>query len=388
MERVTLQRIFQRHYPAYRERHVLPRYLIAAADAIMNCRTSAMGRHVWKCAQGHIVDVWYNSCKHRSCPQCAHIQMERWLELQTSKLLACAHFHVIFTIPEALNALWAYNARAMADIFFHAVRDTLFEMLANPKHLGARAGLLAALQTWGRDLSRHPHMHCLVPAGGLGEDGRWIALRNPKFLLPGMAVAALFRGKFLAMMRDALEECALHLPPGMGEQQVSNLLNRLGRDRWHVHVCEPYSHGEGVVKYLARYIKGGPIANGRLTSDDGDAITFSCKDTRDGKTRLICLAPEDFLSRILQHVPPPGLRCFRAYGIYYRGNRHLLDISRAHFGQGPVRDPEFLPFEQFLARKGAAKDFTCPECGGPAVTVEAHYRGRARGIPEPRRQAA
>ena len=176
MALVTLQTIFQDAFPAYEQRHALPAHVRRAAHALMQCRTAALGGHIQACPDGHVARVWYNSCRHRSCPQCAYLQTERWLALQRARLLACDHYHVIFTLPHELNPLWLANVPVMTTLLFQAVRDTLSTLLADPKYLGAQPGILAALHTWSQTLVLHPHVHCLVTGGGLTADGSWKAL--------------------------------------------------------------------------------------------------------------------------------------------------------------------------------------------------------------------
>ena len=388
MNSVTMQEIFTKYFPVYLMTHEVPPSQLRAADAIMKCRTSAMGYHKSKCAQGHVIDIHYNSCKHRACPQCARIQIERWLDKQRSRLIKCAHYHVIFTMPQQLNVFWVYNATLLADFFFCAVRDTLFKMLRNPRHLGAHPGLLACLQTWGRNLSLHPHIHCLVTAGGLNELGEWVSLRHPGFLLPGKAVAAVFAGKMLSAIRCAIHAGQLKLPEGMHEQQALDLLNKLGQAQWNVHICERYAYGEGVVTYLASYIKGGPISNRRLISSDATGVTFHYKDHHDKKTKTMRLNHEEFIRRILSHVPEVRLRTFRSFGLYYRQNKDLLNRSRRYFSQPPVQDPGFLSADEFLKRKGIQRRLTCPICGGGVAIIEKHYKRRARSVLVPARKAA
>ncbi len=171
MALVTLQTIFQDAFPAYEQTHPLPAHVRRAARAIMQCRTAALGGHVQACPDGHMARIWYNSCRHRSCPQCAYLQTERWLALQQARLLACDHYHVIFTLPHELNPLWLANVPVMTTLLFQAVRDTLGTLLADPKYLGAQPGIIAALHTWSQTLVLHPHVHCLVTGGGLTPDG-------------------------------------------------------------------------------------------------------------------------------------------------------------------------------------------------------------------------
>src|ERR671931_261538 len=230
MALVTLQTIFQDAFPAYEQTHPLPAHVRKAARAIMQCRTAVLGGHVHACPDGHMARVWYNSCRHRSCPQCAYLQTERWLAVQQARLLACDHSHGIFTLPHDLNPLWLANVPVMTPLLLQAVRDTLGTLLADPKYLGAQPGILAALHTWSQTLVLHPHLHCLVTGGGLTDAGQWRPVRNG-FLLPVRVVMALFRGKLMAAIRQAWARGVLALPAAMRPQQLVNLLNRLGHPK-------------------------------------------------------------------------------------------------------------------------------------------------------------
>ena len=222
MGTVTLQTIFQDAFPAYAQTHPLPLHVRQAARALMQCRTAALGGHMQACPDGHVARVWYNSCRHRSCPQCAYLQTERWLTLQRARLLACDHSHAIFTLPHDLNPLWLANGAVMTTLLLQAVRDTLVALLADPQSLGAQPGLLAALHTWSQTLVLHPHLHCLVTGGGLTPDGHWKAVRNG-FLLPARVVMAVFRGQRRDAIRRALTRGELVRPEGLRPQQVRNL---------------------------------------------------------------------------------------------------------------------------------------------------------------------
>src|SRR3989449_10150310 len=235
---ITLQDIFCEGYPDSERTHALPAHVRRAARAIMQCRTAALGGHVQACPDGHIARVWYNACRHRSCPQCASLQTERWLTLQQARLLACDHSHVIFTLPHDLNPLWLANVPVMTTLLLQAVRDTLGTLLADLKYLGAQPGILVALHTWSQTLVLHPHVHGLVTGGGLSPDGRWVAVRNG-FLLPARVGMAVCRGKMLAAIRQALAREALALPEGIRPQQMRPLLTRLGHPRktkWNVRI--------------------------------------------------------------------------------------------------------------------------------------------------------
>jgi len=237
----TLQQLLDAHYPAFERTHPLPKHVREAVHCLRNCRTAALGGHGQACPEGHIERVWYNSCRHRFCPQCAQLQIAQWLERQRARLLACDHYPVIFTLPRDLNTLWLANVPLLAHLLFRAAWETLSELLAEPKYLGATPGMIAALHTWGQTLVLHPHLHCLVTGGGLAGD-TWRAGRTG-YLLPARVVMPLFRGKLLAALHTALDAGQLTLSPGVTLAQLRMLLNRLGRTKWHVQIMTRYAHG-------------------------------------------------------------------------------------------------------------------------------------------------
>jgi hypothetical protein len=385
---VTLQDIFCASYPEYERTHALPAHVRRAARAIMQCRTAALGGHVQACPDGHVSRVWYNSCRHRSCPQCAYLQTERWLALQQARLLACDHYHVIFTLPHDLNPLWLANVSLMTTLLFQAVRDTLCTLLADPQYLGAQPGIIAALHTWSQTLVLHPHIHCLVTGGGLTPGGQWVAVRNG-FLLPARVVMAVFRGKMLAAIRQALAREALTVPEPMRPQQVHNLLNRLGhptKTQWNVRIMERYRHGAGVVTYLARYLRGGPLKNARLVAWDGDRVTFTYRASAEEQASgtvprsRMTLPVTDFLQRWLLHVPAPQTRVVRSYGLYHHTHAEALARCRAQVGQLPMVVPVTLDWQTACAQRGDAHPERCPACGQLLVCTGVIPRG---GAPPP-----
>jgi hypothetical protein len=388
MALVTLQTIFHDAFPAYEALHPLPAHVRKAARAIMQCRTAALGGHVQACPDGHVSRIWYNSCRHRSCPQCASLQTERWLALQQARLLACDHYHVIFTLPHDLNPLWLANVSVMTPLLFQAVHDTLRTLLADPTYLGAQPGIIAALHTWSQTLVLHPHVHCLVTGGGVTPDGHWKAVRQG-FLLPARVVMAVFRGKMLGALRHAFAQDALVLPEAMRPQQFLNLLNRLGHAQktpWNVHIRERYRHGAGVVTYLARYLRGGPLKNSRLVAYDGDCVTFTYRarqeeaDAGPASSQRMTLRVADFLQRWLLHVPVPQTRVVRSYGLYHHAHTEALAHCRAARGQPPVEPPPALDWQTVCAQRGEAHPERCPTCGQRLVCTGIIPRG---GAPPP-----
>ena len=385
MALLTLQTIFQDAYPAFEQTHPLPAHVRRAARAIMQCRTAALGGHIQACPDGHRSRIWDNACRHRSCPQCADLQTERWLALPRARLLACDHSHAILTLPHDLNPLWLANVPVMSTLLFQAVRATLVELLADPTYLGAQPGILAALHTWSQTLVLHPHVHCLVTGGGLTPDGDWKAVRNG-FLLPARVVMAVFRGKMLAAIRQALAREDLVLPEDLRRQQLLNLLMRLGHPRktkWNVRIMERYRHGAGVVTYLARYLRGGPIKNARLVAWDGDRVTFTCRarhEEADGdrsSAPRMTLPVADFLQRWLLHVPVPQTRVVRSYGLYHPTQAEALAVCRAALGQPPVEALACLDWQTACSQAGEVHPERCPTCGQLLVCTGVIPRGGA-----------
>jgi len=385
---LTLQEIFCRGYPEYARAHALPAHVRKAARAIMQCRTAALGGHIQACPDGHFTRIWYNSCRHRACPQCASLQTEHWLALQRARLLACDHYHVIFTLPHDLNALWLANVPVMSGLLFQAARDTLFDLLADPKYLGAQPGSIAALHTWSQTLVLHPHVHCLVTGGGLTPEGQWVMVRNG-FLLPARVVMAVFRGKMVEALRRAYAREELLLPEGVRPQQFLNLLTRLGHPRktkWNVWIMERYRHGAGVVTYLARYLRGGPIKNARLVAYDGERVTFLHRGRQAETTagpaspQRMTLSVAAFLQRLLLHVPAPQTRVVRSYGLYHPSRAEALAVCRAALGQPPVVVAAPLDWQTVCAQRGDTHPEQCPTCGQLLVCTGVIPRG---GAPPP-----
>jgi hypothetical protein len=366
-DKVTLQTILQLGYAAYARRHALPAHVRRAVWALLACRTALLGGHVHACPEGHLERIWYNSCRHRLCPQCAWVQTERWLARQKARRLACEHYHVIFTIPHELNALWLANVAVMSGLLFASVHDTLLELLDDAKYLGAQPGIIATLHTWSQTLVLHPHGHCLVTGGGLQAAGQWVAVRNG-FLLPMRVVMAVFRGKLRAAIHQSLQHGQLTLPEGKSRQQLENLLNKLGRQKWNVHIRERYPHGQGVLVYLARYLRGGPLSNRRLRACDGQQVVFAYEERAKGaggqaQQRTMGLPLEQFIGRWLLHVPPAGAVRVRCWGLYAHTQGDALAQCRQQLGQGPVEDPEPLDGLREGEAWGEAPPERCPVCG-------------------------
>ncbi len=369
--------------PDYLARHAAPRVVVEACRAIRSCRTSDLGGHVKRCAKGHVLRVWYNACRNRSCPRCACGRVRKWLERQVQTLLGCAHHHIIFTIPHELNVLWLRNYGLMAEVLFASAREALFELSADPRYLGARPGAILALHTWGQQLVLHPHVHCLVTAGGVDVDGRWVSSRRVS-MLPAEPLKRLFRGKVLYAVQGLARRNRLLLPDGWGCGEVHRLCAEVEHKRWTVHVCERYPNPVGVLNYLGRYLNGGPISEKRLLSLEAEVVSFQYKDYRDTdgrgrpKVKVLRLSAAEFATRFLRHVSPKSFHLVRGYGLYRSGGtteelrqrvRAALPLTAEQHAQLTLH-PDDHPSEAIAE--------VCPYCGGLLYVVE-----YPRGAPLP-----
>lgn len=359
---VTIQGIMKSGYEAYEKVHRLPAHVRKAAQALMRCRTAELGGHMQVCPEGHYERHWYNSCRHRVCPQCNWLQIEDWLARQKERLLSCAHYHMVFTIPHELNDIWLKNARAMTNILFTAVHDTLFEFFLDEKHIGAKPGIIATLHTWSQTLILHPHIHCLITEGGL-KDGGWFSTKYKGYLLPGHPVMMVFRGKFLAYINRAIEKGKLTLPEDMTTLRWMNLKNKLGRVKWNVRVMERYGHGNGVLIYLSRYMRGGAISNRRIISYTEKGVAFRHRADERTKERNMTLPESDFIQRYLLHIPEPHTKVVRSWGLYAPTAKEELSYCRALFGQEAVRNLGPFTWQEYCETKGDEHPELCPICG-------------------------
>lgn len=377
----AIQKLFRDGFSGYSAHHKLPIDHHRAANAFMQCRTAALGGHVQGCPNGHVERIHYNSCKHRSCPQCNNTQITRWLAKQEEKIVACPHYHVIFTLPHEFNLLWQHNRQRMTQLLFESVRSTLKTLLDDPKFLGATPGIIAAFHSWGRNLSIHPHLHCLVTAGGLNAEGLWVKPKKD-FLLPGRVVATLFRGKYLARLKRLLKKGGLVIPAHKTTQQQINLCNMLSRKKkWNVRIQERYDHARGVVNYLARYARGGAIKNQQITSINSSSVSFCHKDHSDGKLKSLSLKQGEFIQRVLEHIPPYRRQVIRSYGLYSGKGHSKRAQVRKQLGQAQEKEAPTLDWQACCERMGASIVTICPQCQQRLVILREIPR-KTRSPPE------
>ena len=384
----SLQEIFVRHFDSFAARYRLTRDQYRAAWCVRHCRTAALGGHVNSCSEGHFHQIAYNSCRHRSCPQCGWLARERWLGQWRTRLLPCPHHHIVFTLPHELNRLWRFNQAEFANTLFAAASQTLTELLADPKYLGGQVGVLSALHTWDQTLLPPVHVHCLVTAGGLTGSNRW---SRPKksCLLPRKVLMIKFRGKFKAMLMAKARRGELVLPPETTVASLQRQLCQLSGKPWNVKIHDAYRDGVGVVTYLARYLKGGPLGNSRLIADCNGEVTFRYRlrthQGGDGKRKGTMSLPVDtFLRRWLDHVPPHRFQTVRGYGLY-SGNQHS-HLSDAYRALGVVlQSPKEFADQTWQAicdSAGMRQACRCPICGKRLISHHEFKPARSPPTPE------
>ncbi|GAC1484438.1 MAG: IS91 family transposase [Acetobacteraceae bacterium] len=356
---------FRRDRDAYLGR--VERRVMAAIEA---CRTSVLGGHVEQCGDCGLVRPAYNSCRNRHCPKCQGLARAEWLEARQAELLPVPYFHVVFTLPPAAAAIAFQNKRIVYAILFRAAADALRDIAADPRHLGAEIGAVAVLHTWGQALHHHPHLHCIVPGGGLSPDQtRWIACR-PGFLLPVRVLSRRFRTLFIERLRAAEAAGELRFSGALANlaepRAFAERLGALRATEWVVYSKRPFAGPEQVLAYLGRYTHRVAIANSRLTRLEDGQVSFTWKDYRhEAKTKVMTLTADEFIRRFLQHTVPDGFHRIRHVGFLANGHRTAkLALCRALLAvPPPAPRPAQTYQDRYLQLTGNALD-VCPDCGG------------------------
>jgi hypothetical protein len=346
-------------------------------SAIECCRTAALGGHVARCQDCAHTQISYNSCRNRHCPKCQGAAAREWLAERQAERLPVGYFHVVFTLPAAIADIAYHNKRLVYDLLMRVSADTTLTIAADPKHLGARIGITSVLHTWGSAMTHHPHVHMIVPGGGIALDGeRWVACRSG-FFLPVRVLARLFRRRFLDKLAAAHAAGRLqffgdhaHLAD---PQAFAAFLNPLRKTRWFVYAKQPFAGPEAVLAYLSRYTHRVAISNRRLISADDRGVTFKVKDYRiegPGRYKTMTLATDEFIRRFLIHVLPKGLHRIRHYGLFAGAGRadniarirHMLDVEATP--EQPTHDHTDDDGQSQTPAKA------CPCCGGRMIVIE------------------
>jgi hypothetical protein len=358
-------------------------------EAIETCRTAALGGHLERCDACEHQRISYNSCRNRHCPKCQSLARAEWIEHRQSELLNCQYFHVVFTLPEEIAAI-AYQNKAMVyNLLFQATADTLRTIAADPKHLGADIGFFAILHTWGQNLMHHPHLHCVVPGGGLARDAdRWVPCK-PGFFLSVRVLSRLFRRRFLeelenAHRHDQLKFFGEHVDLADADA-FTDWLMPLRQCEWVVYAKRPFSGPEAVLAYLSRYTHRVAISNSRLVACDDRGVTFRWKDYREhGRTRYktMTVATDEFIRRFLLHVLPSGFHRIRHYGLLANAHRksHIATARELLHQPAPAIGADLSAVH--AAAGSVRPTFVCRHCGAPMLVIETFARAQhIRGPP-------
>jgi Putative transposase/Transposase zinc-binding domain len=340
--------------------------------AIVRCRTAALGGHIDACTRcGHRAAISYNSCRNRHCPKCQTSARERWIQARRRELLPSPYVHVVFTLPPQLASLALQNKKVIYGLLLRASAETVLEVARNPRHLGAQIGFFSVLHTWNQKLQLHPHVHCVIPAGGLSSDGtRWIR-SHPRFFLPIQVLRRVFRGKFVAGLNSAFQREQLHLSGNLAflaEPKIfASWLRPLFRKDWIVYSKPPFGGPEYVLHYLGRYTHRVAISNHRLISFEDGQVTFRWRDSaHNNEHKLMALSLDEFLRRFLLHLLPKGFVRIRHFGfLASRRRAQLLPLCLAALDSLPAQTETATSTAQ-----GMNSHWACPQCGGPMVIIE------------------
>ena len=316
----SLQQIIELHGEAYTKSKKLPSNILKALYSIKDCRTAALGGHVYECDDCGERKISYNSCRNRHCPKCQAYAKEMWIYERSKSLLPTHYFHIVFTIPEQLNSLTLFNQKEMYSILFTSVSETLLELAKDKKYLNADIGFTTILHTWGQNLMYHPHLHCIVPGGGLSIDNsKWIKSKK-KFFIPVKVLSRKFRGKYLFYLNELYKNNKLKFPKSISEFQFNELFNKfkdsLYKKEWIVYSKAPFSSAEYVLHYLGRYTHRVAISDNRIIKVDKVKVVFKWRDYKDkNKEKIMSLKPKEFIRRFSMHILPDRFVKIRHYGI-------------------------------------------------------------------------
>ena len=367
--------IFRQCGLRYRMSRRLPRQQLRVMRAIELCRTSALGGHAEKCGQCSYVRNSYNSCRNRHCPKCQGSDRLKWLESRQGELLPVEYFHVVFTLPDQIARIAFYNKQTVYGFLFRAAAETLLTIARNPKHLGAEIGFFGILHTWGQNLLHHPHVHFVIPGGGIGPTGQWIPCR-PGFFLPVRVLSRLFRKLFLEALEKAFRNHQLaffgELEPLRDETAFRAYLDPLRQTEWVVYARKPFGGPQTAIQYLGRYTHRVALSNNRILAIADGNVTFQWKDYRRKdrhKSRTMTLDTEEFIRRFLIHTLPPGFQRIRYFGLL--ANRHRkqsLALCRTLLTGLPNQLlPSPIQCRLVWRMQTAAPQWRCPQCRSTVV---------------------
>lgn len=380
-----LREVFASFGSNYRLEHKLPEQQLKAMYAIQHCRTAVLGGRVDSCDHCGHKRIVYNSCRNRHCPQCQGMKQAKWVDKLNTTLLPVSYFHIVFTIPSELNRLALVNQKCLYDILFKAASESLLLLSRDKKYMNVQSGLVAVLHTWGQNLMDHPHLHTIVPSGGWCQTAQCWRPSSKKFFIPVKVISAVFKGKFLALLKQAHHQNQLRfdgqIKPLHLKSNFKALLNLVYAKDWVVYAKKPFKNSTHIVNYLGRYTHRVAISNDRITSIEGDQVIFKWKDYREpGRIKSMKLPAAEFIRRFLLHVLPKGFCKIRYYGILASRNRNevLLKCKKVLAYSTSKSKLTGLSWQDTLLVITGMDVLKCPVCKkGNMVTTELLMRYRA-----------
>jgi hypothetical protein len=356
------------HYGKEFEQKYLPNaYVRRTLNALKRCRSASLGGHIDRCDHCGHIRISYNSCRNRHCPKCQNTQREAWIENRKRDLLPVPYFHVVFTVPDKLNGLFMHYPAELYNLLFSCSWNTLAQFSFTRLH--AETGMVAILHTWGQNLSLHPHLHCIIPGGGVDYKNQWkqvsVSVNGKVFLFDVQSLSRVFRGKFMAGLKQFIP-------------LEKNYIRELYKTDWVVYAKEPFAGPDQVVEYLGRYTHKVAISNHRILNIDDSGVIFRWRDYRDNKEKAMRLSGTEFLRRFCQHIFPHGFVRIRHYGLLSTSKRKLLRSFQAQFGVMPVISPEKKHWKEICREHLNWDPDLCPQCGkGKMITIERLIPGRS-----------
>lgn len=346
-------------------------------NALMKCRTSSLGAHATICEDCGNLQISYNSCRNRHCPKCQTLSKEKWIENQKFNLLNVGYFHVVMTVPDLLHPIILQNQKLCYSLLFKAVAATIDELALDKKYLGAKTGFTGILHTWGQNLMFHPHIHCIVPGGGLNSLGKWIPSKK-KFFLPVKVVSRKFRGKYLALLKDAFYngELVFHGTIKHLEilQEFERFLTPIYQKEWIVYCKPPFKTAATVVEYLGRYTHRVAISNNRILDISDSNVTFKWRDYKDhNKWKVMTISADEFIRRFLVHVLPCGFMKIRHFGILGNRNRSEKLLLCKQLTNTPIIERAKISSVELIQKILGPKAFRCPCCNSDKLFRYAYH---------------
>lgn len=359
-----IQEILKNNRESFLQGRFLPYSKIKVLNALEVCRTAVLGSHIEDCPNCDYTKSSYNSCRNRHCPTCQNLAKEQWIDARRSELMDTPYFHVVFTLPDTLNPIIYNNQKLLYDLMFKSVSQTLTELAADPQYLGAQIGITALLHTWGQNMMYHPHIHCIVPGGGLSNSGLEFKYSSKKFFLPVRVISKKFKGKFLFNLKQLILEEKVSIPSKLTQSDFKDIIRNAYLKEWVVYCKAPFKSPSHVIEYLGRYTHKVAISNNRVVSYDHNSVTFKWRDYKDkNKEKLMTVSCIEFIRRFLLHVLPKKFFKIRYYGILSTRTRKTKLVACQKLTGIKLNSTVRHSKEEILKRILGENALACPKCG-------------------------